>query len=362
MIKVRRSSWFALTMAIIAGGCSRGEGQAEELLRLEVTTPLREDTELTREYVCQIRAIQHIEVRALERGYLQDIFVGEGESVTEGQRLFQITPVVYQAEFARGAAEAQSAEIELANTRSLREGNVVSENQLALARANMERAAAERDLARAHLQFTDLRAPFDGIIGRLQVRRGSLLEEGELLTVLSDNHEMWVYFNVGEAEYIDYRTTHDAGTAETVRLRMANGELFDQPGTIQTIEADFNNETGTIMFRAGFPNPNGLLRHGQTGSILMTTHVQHALLIPQGATFDVLDKKYVFVVDAHGGVRAREIVVSNEIPHMFIVAQGLTEHDRILLEGLRQVHDGGRISPVVRDPSEVRAGLALPAE
>ena len=361
-----RAMWclsVALSVAAVAGACGHAEHGEGEPPRFEVTTPSRQDTQVEHEFVCQIRAIQHIELRALEGGYLQEIFVDEGESVTEGQRLFQITPVVYRAEYERSAAEAEFAGIELSNTRRLREGNVVSESELALARANMHKAAAQRQLARAHLDFASLRAPFDGLIGRLHVRRGSLLEEGELLTVLSDNHEMWVYFNVSEREYLAYRAAHPDGEARPVRLRMANGELFDQPGTIQTIEADFNNETGTIAFRAGFPNPDGILRHGETGEIIMTTPLEDALLIPQVATFDILDRKYVFVVDSDGVVHSREIVVAETLPHRYVVSEGLTEDDRILIEGLRRVRDGDRISAVERDPAEVFEELQnLPAE
>ncbi len=344
-------------------GCHHQEHHEETLPHFAATTPLRRNTELTDEYVCQIRAIRHIEVRALERGYLRDIYVDEGHHVTRGQRLFQILPVVYQAELDRTAAEARAAHVEFQNTQTLRDGNVVSPNQLALARAHLDRALAEQALADAHLGFTTLSAPFDGIFGRLHVRRGSLLEEGELLTEISDNSEMWVYFNMSEAQYLDYRAHHQGQDPVHVQLRMANGQIFDQQGTIQTIEADFNNETGTIAFRAGFPNPNGLLRHGQTGKILMTDTVENALIIPQKAAYRVLGKTYVFVVDEQGVVHAREIEVSEEpIPNLYIVERGVTEHDHVLIDGLRRVRDGERIEPALSPPEEVLASLDVHAE
>lgn len=347
--------WFISTAgaALVMTGCGEHEERHEEISTFDVTTVVRQDTETTHEYVCQIHAIQHIEVRALEGGYLRDIFIDEGQRVTQGQRLFQITPVVYQAEVARTAAEVQFAQVELENTRMLREGNVVSPQELAMAQANLGRVAAQQSLARAHLRFTSLDAPFDGIIGRLMVRRGSLLEEGELLTVLADNSQMWVYFNLSETEYLAYRAHHELGEPVPVQLRMANGEIFGQPGVIQTIEADFNNETGTIAFRAGFPNPDALLRHGETGEILMTTALPHALLIPQEATFRVLDKMYVFVVDVEDVVHAREIAVGPELPHLYVVESGLEEGEHILLEGLRRVRDGDTIAQHVRAAPEV---------
>jgi len=343
--------------------CHREAHHAESLPHFAATTPLRRDTEVTTELVAQIRGIQHIEVRALEGGYLQNIYVDEGQSVHAGQRLFQITPVLYQAELDRSAAEARAAEVEFQNTQALRDGNVVSANELALSSANLQRASAQRALADAHLRFAGIVAPFDGILGRLHVRRGSLLEEGELLTELSDNREMWVYFNVSEAQYLDYRAEHHGDEPVHVRLRMANGELFDQVGTIQTIEADFNNATGTIAFRAGFPNPDRLLRHGETGKVLLTNLLDDALLIPQKATYRVLDKMFVFVVDGHGVVRAREIVVGDEaIPHLYVVREGLVETDRVLLDGIRRVRDGDHVAPAMQAAAAVIAALDVPAE
>lgn len=357
-----RSAWLAVLMVASLVGCGEHEEVHHEPLRLEVTNVLRRDTEIVREYVAQIRSIRHIEIRALESGYLRDVFIDEGQRVTRGTHLFQVTPTVYQAEVARSEAEVRLAEVEYQNTRMLREGNVVSPQELALAEANRQRATASRSLAQAHLRFTSLDAPFDGIIGRLMVRRGSLLEEGELLTVLSDNSEMWVYFNVSESEYIDYRAAHGPDDVVPVRLRMANDRMFDHDGVIQTIEADFNNETGTIAFRAGFPNPEGLLRHGQTGTVVLTTVLPSVLLIPQAATFRVLDKTYVFVVGEDGVVHAREIALGPQVPHLYVVERGLEEGDRVLIDGLRRVRDGDTIEPNVRDANEVFEALEhLPA-
>lgn len=355
-MNLRHQGWLVAAMlsAATASNCKHPQHHEEhEQLRLEVTTVIRKDVTIEHEYVCQIRAFQHIEVRALERGYLRDIFVDEGQSVRRGHPLFQLTPVIYQAELARSAAEVQHARVEFQNTQLLRDGNVVSPNELALAQANLQRASAERSLAAAHLRFSRLDAPFDGIVGRLMARRGSLVSEGDLLTVLSDNSQMWVYFNVSEREYLAYRRAHRAGEPEAVRLRLANDEVFSHPGVIQTIEADFNNETGTIAFRAGFPNPDGLLRHGETGEIVMTTRLQGATVIPQKATFTELDKLFVFVLDAQNRVHAREIKVGDELPHLYVVTRGLQPGDRVLTDGLRRVRDGDTITPNVRDAEEI---------
>jgi membrane fusion protein (multidrug efflux system) len=326
-----------------------------------VTSPLRRDTDITKEYVAQIRAIQHIEVRALERGYLEGIFVDEGQLVKNTQKMFQIRPLLYQAELQKAQAETEFTQIEYTNTKLLADGNVVSPNELALAKAKFDKAKAELALATAHRGQTEIHAPFEGIMGRFHVRQGSLVDEGELLTTLSDNRSMWVYFNVTEAEYLDLKSS-EAAAHMPVKLNMANGEIFDQAGKVEIIEADFNNETGNIAFRATFPNPKGLLRHGETGKVLMSTPIKNALLIPQQATFEVLDKKFVFIVDDKNIVRSREIVVAEEMPHLYVVKSGLNEHDKIVLEGLRKVKDGLEIDLDYKQPADVLARLELPAE
>ena len=162
---------------------SKKEEKVEETKYL-VTSPLKRDTLVTREYVCQIHAISHIELRALEKGYLEKIFVDEGQSLKKGQLMFQIMPLLYKAETQKAQAEANFAEIEYKNTKSLADSNVVSKNELALAKAKLDKAKAELALAQVHLGFTEIRDPFNVIMDHFQVRLGSLVYEGYLLTTL----------------------------------------------------------------------------------------------------------------------------------------------------------------------------------
>ena len=325
-----------------------------------VTTPLRKDVELTREYVAQVRAIQHIEVRAQERGYLTGIFVDEGQLVEQDTKMFQIMPLIYRADLRRAQAEADMAAIEYKNTKTLADKDIVSSAELALAAAKLNRAKAEQDLAQTHMRLTEIRAPFTGLMDRFVVRLGSLVEEGDLLTTLSDNRTLWIYFNVPEAEYLDYKAQPDQKMH--VEFRMANGKMFDQAGKVETIEADFDNTTGNIAFRATFPNPTGLLRHGETGNILVAANYPNAQLIPQKATFEILDRRYVFVVGDDGVVKSRPIVVAAELPHAFIIESGLADTDKVLLEGLRKVQDGKHIEVMFAEPAEVFAQLTYHAE
>jgi membrane fusion protein (multidrug efflux system) len=351
-----------LLAALSTTACHREQHGHEEEGKFLVSSPMRKSTDLTKEYVGQIRAIQHIELRALEKGYLQGIFVDEGQRVPSGRRMFQIMPLIYQAEVQKAKAEADLTVIEYGNTKILADKNIVSPNELALANAKVNKAKAEVALATTHQTLTEIKAPFDGMVGRFHARLGSLVDEGDLLTTMSDNSTVWVYFNVSEAEYLKYKSQSQGENAMPVKLVVADGQLFDQPGKVETIEADFNNATGNIAFRATFPNPKALLRHGETGKVLMTVPVQNALLIPQKATFDVLDKKYVYVVDEKNVVHSRPITVAAELPHVFVVEKGLDEHDRIVVDGLRKVKDGAAIAVDFKAPADVLEHLEVAAE
>jgi len=317
---------------------------------------------ITRQYVSQVRAIQHIELRALEKGYLNKIYVDEGQMVRQGQLMFEILPVIYSAEFQKAKAEADYAEIEYNNTKQLAQKNVVSPNELALSKAKWDKAKAEMALSQSHLQFTKIKAPFTGIMDHFQVRLGSLVNEGDLLTTLSDNSQLWVYFNVPEAEYLNYKTRATTENLTQVKFLMANNQEYPYAGKVETIEADFNNETGNIAFRATFPNPKGLLRHGETGNILMPITLKKALIIPQKATFEILEKRYVYVIDAKGRVHAREIQIAEEMPDIYVVKSGLSPSDKIVLEGIRKVQDGDVIQFRYEPPAQVIKKLQVYVE
>ncbi len=350
---------FALLFNI---SCDNEHKEHKEESTFLVTSPIQKDTVLISNYVCQIKSARHIEIRSQEKGYLQHIYVDEGQLVKEGELLFQIMPNLYDAELQQVQAEAKIAEINYLNTKTLADSNVVSQNELALAKAEFEKAQAAVKLSQTHLNFTQIRAPFDGLTDLFEVKLGSLIDEGELMTNLSDNSEMWVYFNVPEAEYLNLKTKISKENAIPVRLLMANNELFDQVGELCTIEGDFNNETGNIAFRATFKNPTGLLRHGETGSVQLTNPIKDALMIPQKATFEILDKKYVFVVDKDDIIRTRQVTVEAELPHIFIISEGLNVEDKILLDGLRKVKENDKIKYEFEDPETVISNLELYSE
>lgn len=336
--------------------------KTEAALKLAVTNPLRKDTSIIKEYVSQVHAFRHIELRALERGYLQDIFVDEGQTVNKGQKMFKIMPSLYEVDLLKAKAEADLVRIEYQNTKALADKNIVSVTELALANAKLNKAKAEVKLAQTHLDFTNINAPFTGIMDRFNVRHGSLVDEGDLLTTLSDISKVLVYFNVPESEYLDYKTNKVDATPVKVKLKMANGEIFDQEGVIETIEADFDNKTGNIEFRAVFSNPDQILRHGETGNIQIDIPYKDALIIPQKATFEVLDKTYVYIINKDNKLEQKLIEIAAELPHVYLVKSGLKEGDRVLIEGLRKVQNGQKIVANFQSPEKALSQLTLHAE
>jgi len=360
---MKRNAIFTGFIALLyLTSCTTKKEVKEETGKFTVTNAAVIDTSFTKEYVSQIHSVRDIEIRAQEKGYLQNIYVDEGQYVKAGQVLFRIMPKMYEAEVLKAEAEAKAAQIELQNAKTLADKNVVSKSEQAMAQAKLEQAKAEVSLAKLHLSFTEIRAPFDGTIDRIPKKLGSLIEEGELLTTLSDNSQMFAYFNVSEPEYLEYQNNVKGRAENKVSLLLANNEPLKYKGNVEVIESEFDNETGNIAFRAKFPNPDKLLKNGETGKVLMTVPAKNALIIPQKATYEIQDKMYVFVVDKNNVVKSREITITGEIPDLYIVKSGILADDKILLEGVQQVKDDDKIKFDYQKPEDVLAHLKLKAE
>jgi membrane fusion protein, multidrug efflux system len=290
------------------------ERRDREHRKIVLTSPKAMDVAIAQQYVCQIHARRHIDVCALEKGYLNEIKVKEGQAVKEGDLMFKIVPTLNKAK-----PDAESA-------------NVI--------------------------------APFDGIVDRQRQQLGSLVKEGDILTTLSDISVMWVYFNVPEKQYLEYMAAREQHEKEDkIELVLANHNKFPQTGTIGAIEAQFDNTNGNIAFRADFPNPDRLLRHGQTGTILIHRKVHDAIVIPMRATFeDPIAKRYVLVVDKDDVAHQREIDIQHQLEDIYVIRKGVGVGDRIVLEGIRQVRDGEKVEYEFRPPEEVIGKLKTRAE
>lgn len=354
--------FISATFLVILSSCSKSGNSLDtkSILEFPVTTVIRKDTVLFHEYVVDIHAIKNVEIRARVQGYLDYIYVDEGQSVKAGQLLFKINDEEYVAEVAKSKAsvnsaiaEEQAMQLEAERVSILVEKNVVSQTELRLAKAKVDMAKAKVEEAKSHLSLaniryahTNIRAPFDGVVDRLPFKIGSLINEGHLLTTLFDSKFVYAYFRVSEKEYLEYIKSHpDDRRSNTVDLIQADGNKHQQVGRIETLEGEFDTSTGTIAFRAKFPNPQLILKHGSSGKVRLSNNIENALMIPQKATFEIQDKTYVFLLDADNKLKVKGFVPRARLSHFYIVESGLQEGDRLIYEGIKDARDGMLIKP-----------------
>jgi membrane fusion protein, multidrug efflux system len=355
--------YFAFGVFLI--GCTANSQDKKEELEVQVlpvTRLVTADTTLQHDYVGDIQAVQNVEIRAQVQGYLQKIYVDEGQEVKKGQPLFRINDEGYQAQLAQAKAdlksalaEAKAAELQVDRVKVVVDHEVFSKSELEMAQAQLEAAKARVDKARSALtdaQFklshTYIKAPFDGIINRIPHKVGSLVDEGTLLTTVSDYASVFAYFSVSENEYLEYMKSRQEGTEtnnDEVDLLLANGTVYPYSGKIETMASEFDAGTGSIPFRARFPNPDKLLKHGSTGSIRLTFEERNALILPQKAAFEIQDQNFVYLVDAQNQLVMRSFVPKARFSHFYIVESGLKPGDKVVYEGVQTAREGMKIMP-----------------
>jgi membrane fusion protein (multidrug efflux system) len=211
----------------------------------------------------------------------------------------------------------------------------------------MEEALAYQTHAQLKLANTEIRAPFNGIINRIPHKIGSLIEEGTLLTSISENDEVYAYFDVSEKEYLTYARNLlvDSTESKVVSLILADGSEHKYKGRIETIEGVIDNNTGNIAFRARFKNPEKLIKHGASGKVRLKKKYDQVVIIPQKSTFEIQDKIYVYVVDKDSTLQVRNIELKHRLPHLFIVSKGLQAGEKVVYEGIQNVKANMTIIP-----------------
>ncbi|TDO25389.1 membrane fusion protein (multidrug efflux system) [Sediminibacterium goheungense] len=340
---------------------NNGQQNQNENTELPVLAIQKKDTLLLTEYVSEIQAVRNVEIRARVHGFLENIFVDEGKEVKKGQLLFQINDLEYVTEVAKAkanvsnaVAEAKAAELEVDRIKMLVDKKVISSTEFELAsaklraaKAKVEEANAELASAQNKLSFTSIKSPFDGVIDRIPLKIGSLIDPGALLTTISDIHDVFAYFHVSESEYLRFRKdkSNASSREEAIQLVLSDGTEYPQRGRIETMDGEINENTGAIAFRARFPNPSKLLKHGASGKIRLTSVVKDAMLIPQKSVFEIQDKNYVFVVGNDNIVKMRGFTYRNRVADFYIVEQGIQPGERIVYEGVKNIRDGMKISP-----------------
>lgn len=327
--------------------------------KFEVINPIVKDTSYYVEYIADIQAINYIDVIVKAPGFIEKIYVDEGQLVKKGDLILSINRLELQtklleanANYSGSLAELKSAEIELLNTKDLVTKNIVSDRQLAKAEANIlylkakvEEAKSLLDRTQLYLSYTEVKSPIDGMIGRINKKTGSYIEENEMFTTLTDNSKIYAYFNISENEYLNITNDDNYISNASASLIMANQTEFDTKGSVETVDSRVNIETGTLAFRAHFENTNHILRHGSTAKIRLKKEVENAILIPKISTVESQDQIYVYAVNKNNTVEKKKIEVENRLSNQYIVKSGLDSGDRIIYKGLQMVHSGQKIEP-----------------
>lgn len=352
---------FISIFAALLGACASQANTKDETVldSYHVFNPAIIDTTYNTDYVADISAIKNVEIRSRVKGYLEAIHVDEGQRVQKGQLLFSLSNLEYKEEllkaksnYTSALAEMKAMELALRNSEMLFNNEVVSEMEVEMDRAKLAAAKAQVEVAKSmeihaqlNLSYTQIKAPFSGIINRIDYKIGSLVDESTLMTTLSDDSEVFAYFNVSEKEYLEYINAPEK-YADAVKLILANGKVHIVDGKIETMEGEFDNVTGNISFRAKFKNPDFMLRHGSSGKVRLTRTLNDVMIIPQKSAFEIQDKIFVYTVDAANTVKMQSFKTSMRLPHLYVVASGITEKDLLVYEGIQELKQGQTVQPV----------------
>lgn len=319
---------------------------------------LKKDSILTYiDYVADIEAVKNIELRPRHSGYIEKIHIDEGQFVKEGQLLFSMSNQRLKNELDKAGAllklakaEAKTVELEMKNTELLVQKGVLDKIEFELSKAKNEAIQAKVEDAAASLKQAELilsqsfiKAPFSGFIDRIPFKEGSYVEEGQLLSSLSDISTLNIYFNISETEYLQFAKRGKKNTP--VQLILADGTVYEEFGFIETMEGDFEEGTGTIAFRAKFANKNNLIRHNATGKIRMKNYFNNVFIIPQKSVFEIQDRYFVYTLEKGNTVLATSFHPVMRYDDFYIVKSGFEEGVQIVYEGIQKLKNGIEILP-----------------
>lgn len=321
------------------------------------------DTTIYQEYIADIQATKNVELRSRLSGFLEKIYVDEGGIVKAGQVLFRINDEEYKANYAKAEAalniaisEAKKVELERERTKKLVEKNIVSTTEADLigvqykaALSKVEEAKAVLNQAGTKLNQAAIRAPFNGRIDRILLKEGSLLEEGSLITTISDLGSVNVYFDISESEYLNLAIDSNFRSntfKRSVKLVLANGQEYPHGGEARIVESEFDRGTGSISLRATFSNPEGLLKHGASGKIGVPVSTGDTKFVHQKSVVEIQDKAYVYVLNDDLTVKMQPFNAGARVGHYYVVESGLEDGQKIVYEGVQGLRDGMKVTPM----------------
>jgi RND family efflux transporter MFP subunit len=356
--------------AVYFSGCSQAQGtQAAPPPQSLPVLPINSSVATTYlEYSANIEGKTNVEIRPQVSGYLDKIYVEEGAYVTAGQPLFKINDRPYdeqvnnaQANVLAAKANMEKAAIEVNRLTPLVENKVVSDVQLKAAQAAYDAAKAQVAQAQAeganagiNLGYTLVKAPVNGYIGRIPFKTGALVGKGEAqpLTILSDVREVYAYFGMSESDFLKFTSQYPGKTINEkikslppIELQLADRSIYGSKGKVELMEGQFDRNIGAIVFRATFPNTEGLLRSGITGKIRIPQGNSGLLPVPQTSTYEIQDKIFVYTVGDSNKVAGKQIHIVSKTTNYYLVDKGVQAGDKIVFAGMDRLTDGAVINP-----------------
>lgn len=357
---MRKSNYILYTMisSILLFSCQdskqQGGARAQGPMPIPVVeVPSRTITGFTA-YPVSIQGIVNSEVRAKVSGYITDVLVDEGEKVSKGQLLFRLETQTLTQEAKAAKANVAAAQVGVDQLKPLVKQNIISEVQLQTAKAKLAQAKASYNSIVANIGYANIKSPIDGYVGAIPYRRGSLISPSnpKPLTTVSNTDQVYVYFAMNEADYLNFLLTAEGKTLQEkiknfppVKLRMVNGEVYAEKGKMETVTAQVDPSTGTVSFRAIFPNPNRLLANGSSGTILIPKTYEKAALIPEISTYERQGKVYAYKIQGDTLAAPVVIDVKDRIDNVIIVESGVKVGDKIVAKGTGKLRGPTPVKP-----------------
>ncbi|HMI07419.1 MAG TPA: efflux RND transporter periplasmic adaptor subunit [Flavobacterium sp.] len=355
---MRKSSILStLILVLVLASCGKKQEQAPPPtgpMPFPVQKVVNQDAVIYQTYAANLEGQQNVEIRPKVNGFIQKIYVDEGQIVKKGQLLFKLETDTQNQDASGYKAAVQAAQVEVDRLVPLVDRKIISNVVLETAKAKLAQAKSAYNSINATIGFGTIKSPVDGIVGSIPFKEGSLVNatSEQPLTTVSDTRNMRAYFTLNEKELLNFnKTFNGATTAEKlktvpqVELILVDNSVYSQKGKIETINGMMNAETGSTEFRAVFTNPQGLLRNGSTGTIRIPIQQKNVTLVPQNAVFEMQGKQIVYVVGPDNKVQNRIIETSGTSELNFIVTKGLEVGELVVIEGASKLQDGTQIVP-----------------
>lgn len=356
-MQMRNISLFSSLIAtLILVSCGKKEQQApvQGPMPFPVQTIVKQDATVFEEYTANLEGVQNVQIRPKVNGFIQKIYVDEGQTVSKGQLLFKLETQTQDQDASAARAAVNAAQVEVDRLIPLVDRKIISNVQLETAKAKLAQAKSNYGSIAATIGFGTIVSPVSGVIGSLPFKEGSLVSSaGEIpLTTVSDTRTVRAYFSMNEKQLLNFnRTFKGATTAEKLKnapevsLLLVDNSEYEHKGKIASINGLVNPSTGTTQFRADFQNPEGLLRSGSTGIVRLPIIHKDVVLVPQNAVFEMQGKQIIYVVGSDNKVKSRIVTTQGTSGLNFIVSQGLEAGEKVVIEGASKLRDDAEIIP-----------------